>query len=40
MTIPVLFNFARNVVILLSVTSIVLAFYYMWATEAKNESAK
>jgi len=33
MTIPVLFNFARGVVILLSVTSFTLAFYYIYASE-------
>ena len=35
MTIPVLFNFAEGAIILLSVTALVLAFYYMYASEAK-----
>ncbi|MCW4013346.1 MAG: hypothetical protein NWF07_10200 [Candidatus Bathyarchaeota archaeon] len=36
MTIPVLFDFAEGAIILLSVTALVLAFYYMYATEAKK----
>ena len=37
MIIPVLFNFAGTAVILLSVTAIVLAFYYMYASETKKK---
>jgi len=37
MTIPVLCDFAGTAVILLSVTAIVLAFYYMYASETKKK---
>jgi len=36
MTIPVLFDFAESAIILLSLTALALAFYYMYATEAKR----
>jgi len=38
MTIPVLFDFAKTAIILLSVTAFILAFYYMYASESKKES--
>lgn len=38
MTIPVLFDFAKSAIILLSVTAFALAFYYMFASESKKES--
>ena len=37
MTIPVLFNFAKAAIILLSLTAITLAFYYMYASEAQKK---
>ncbi len=37
MTIPVLFDFAGAAIILLSVTAIVLSFYYMYASEVKKK---
>jgi hypothetical protein len=37
MTIPVLFDFARGAIILLSVTAFTLAFYYMYASEVKKK---
>ena len=40
MTIPVLFDFAKTAIILLSVTAFTLAFYYMYASESKKESTK
>ena len=36
MTIPVLFDFARSAIILLSVTAFSLAFIYLYASEAKK----
>jgi hypothetical protein len=36
MTIPVLFDFAEGAIVLLSVTALVLAFYFMYASEAKQ----
>jgi hypothetical protein len=36
MTIPVLFDFAEGAIILLSVTALVLAFYYMYASAVKK----
>ena len=36
MTIPVLFDFAESAIILLSVTALVLAFYYVYASEVKK----
>ena len=38
MTIPVLFDFVRSAIILLSVTAISLAFIYMYASETKKSS--
>jgi hypothetical protein len=38
MTIPVLFDFTRGVILLLSVTAFTLAFYYMYASEVKKKS--
>jgi len=40
MTIPVLFDFAGSAIILLSVTAIVLSFYYMYASETKKQQSK
>ncbi len=40
MTIPVLFDFAKTAIILLSVTAFTLAFYYLYASESKTESKK
>ena len=36
MTIPVLFDFARSAILLLSVTAFALAFIYMYASETKK----
>ena len=36
MSIPVLFDFANSAILLLSVTSLILAFIYMYASETKN----
>jgi hypothetical protein len=38
MTIPVLFDFAKSAIILLSVTAFTLAFYYLYASESKKVS--
>ena len=38
MTIPVLFDFAKSAIILLSVTAFTLAFYYLYASENKKET--
>jgi hypothetical protein len=37
MTIPVLFDFARSAILLLSVTAFALAFIYLYATETKKK---
>jgi hypothetical protein len=36
MTIPVLFNFIKTAIIILSVTAFTLAFFYMYSTEIKK----
>jgi len=38
MTIPVLFDFAKSAIILLSITAFTLAFYYLYASETKKKS--
>ena len=38
MTIPVLFDFVRSVILLLSVTAFSLAFIYLYASEAKKNN--
>jgi hypothetical protein len=40
MTIPVLFDFATSVIILLSVTAFTLAFIYMSVSESKKKLSK
>ena len=37
MSIPVLFDFANSAILLLSVTALILAFIYMYASEAKKQ---
>lgn len=37
MTVPALFEFAKTGILLLSVTALILAFVFMYASEAKKE---
>ena len=37
MTIPVLFDFAKSAILLLSITAFALAFVYMYASETKKK---